>query len=706
MTFIFIIFSSVLFVFTQSTIKEQTEKTTNSELLSFAKSGDNNFNTITRCADYLMQYLKWYKSKDLFNHNVDQNVKTQISRFISSQTNTIDYITEVLVYSENRIYTSTGQYDIDTIYSTFYGFDQKSKSQWFNLLQDTKSNTLFRFSTALNFNRIKYESIEYWQTYTINNKPVKIIYLINLNKFFAFDLLNNNLVVATTDNNIYLGTKQTQEIAQQALQNGNTNIAYVSYNSLNYVVSIYPSNTTLFSYIHVQSHFIYWKYFRKNFIRFSVFFILSTMFFIGFSIFITKQNCKPLNNIINIIPSNCKNNQNEFSNIISYIKETNATKQKNNKMLEDYKELLNSIGVDHILHNCISPSENLDILPQQYKIKFIYPYFYVIIFNFEEESSTTKDIKYMIKNILRDYYNNGFKYYCVDTNNTVNCIINSEVICTAIVKEKATEIKRFFRDEMNINIQYSIGGVCTSISQLPVSYNECLSIFNTNKKKYSIINKFVELRSKNIYKYINKDIELIEKYIKSGNPNFCVSTLNVLFNHNLCYSMPAINAKCFLYNILTIALNYYTMPVANIISSFMQNDTVTDAKLYVDTVLKKITEQFSKKNMSSQITLSFKILNFIEENAFNDNLSVAFISDEFNKSASYISKIFKESFSVSPLEYIQLYRINESMKLLNNTNLKIKDIAQNTGFTNCNTYIRTFKKLINQSPNEFRKKSK
>lgn len=74
-----------------------------------------------------------------------------------------------------------------------------------------------------------------------------------------------------------------------------------------------------------------------------------------------------------------------------------------------------------------------------------------------------------------------------------------------------------------------------------------------------------------------------------------------------------------------------------------------------------------------------------------------------NLSYSHFSRIFKSSTNMNFTDYVNLMRVNESLKLLCTTDRSITDIALTVGFSSTSYYIYIFKKLKNISPNKFRK---
>lgn len=92
---------------------------------------------------------------------------------------------------------------------------------------------------------------------------------------------------------------------------------------------------------------------------------------------------------------------------------------------------------------------------------------------------------------------------------------------------------------------------------------------------------------------------------------------------------------------------------------------------------------------------------YVEDNLLDATLTLA--AKNCGLSYSYLSRTFKKAAKMSFCDYVNLARVNASMKLLATTDQSITDIALNCGFSSTSYYIYTFKKLKNISPNKFRK---
>lgn len=70
--------------------------------------------------------------------------------------------------------------------------------------------------------------------------------------------------------------------------------------------------------------------------------------------------------------------------------------------------------------------------------------------------------------------------------------------------------------------------------------------------------------------------------------------------------------------------------------------------------------------------------------------------------APYFSTVFKQASGSSFKEYLNMIRIEESKRLLSNTNYAILDIAIATGFENQSYFSKVFKKFTGLTPKQFR----
>jgi AraC-like DNA-binding protein len=97
-------------------------------------------------------------------------------------------------------------------------------------------------------------------------------------------------------------------------------------------------------------------------------------------------------------------------------------------------------------------------------------------------------------------------------------------------------------------------------------------------------------------------------------------------------------------------------------------------------------------------------INFIHNN-FERDISLGDIAKFVFLSPSYFTRAFKEETGMSPINYLLKVRIERAKELLEDTGLKISDIALSVGFSNQQRFNEMFKKYAGLTPLQYRKKN-
>jgi two-component system response regulator YesN len=93
---------------------------------------------------------------------------------------------------------------------------------------------------------------------------------------------------------------------------------------------------------------------------------------------------------------------------------------------------------------------------------------------------------------------------------------------------------------------------------------------------------------------------------------------------------------------------------------------------------------------------------FIKKNYMNQ-ISQEDAANAGNVSTTYLSRLFKEEMKIGFNEYLNQVRIEESKRLLAETNYSIKEIAMMTGYADEKYFSKLFKKSIGIKPTEYRR---
>lgn len=147
------------------------------------------------------------------------------------------------------------------------------------------------------------------------------------------------------------------------------------------------------------------------------------------------------------------------------------------------------------------------------------------------------------------------------------------------------------------------------------------------------------------------------------------------------------------------------------LSHFLGKNGITEVILITE--LASMTDKISKPN--TQIKLATfgiecnnypiqvqKTLKFIEEN-YLAIYTMSDVSKFIGITECFISHEFRKYGICPPKRLIMYFKVMHSRELLLNTTLKMKEIAQLSGFTNEQRYIECFQRMFNVSPGQFKR---
>jgi AraC-like DNA-binding protein len=117
--------------------------------------------------------------------------------------------------------------------------------------------------------------------------------------------------------------------------------------------------------------------------------------------------------------------------------------------------------------------------------------------------------------------------------------------------------------------------------------------------------------------------------------------------------------------------------------------------------LSMISNQIVVQQQNAEPPVIIKAKQFIQEHQ-TDDLSLGDVAKAVNTSTFYFCKMFKKYTGLNFTNYLSRLRIEKAKNLLLNPNLRVSEIAYEVGFQSLTHFNRVFKKIIGQSPTEYR----
>ncbi|MEG2743976.1 MAG: AraC family transcriptional regulator [Clostridium sp.] len=196
-----------------------------------------------------------------------------------------------------------------------------------------------------------------------------------------------------------------------------------------------------------------------------------------------------------------------------------------------------------------------------------------------------------------------------------------------------------------------------------------------------------------IYECIVFDIKLLLKQ-----NHVCTKMLQDIIHHNKLINMKLprdlrilnLNAE-FLFDALGSRYNGYEFitqgSLYNFLGIILQNELFT------------INNRISKKTQEKMMLFK-KVLSLIEEN-YSETITLDDLSKVAGMTPKYFCKFFQSMSNKTPIEYLNLYRIESACEQLLSTDLPITNVAMNCGFNDVSYFIKTFKRCKGITPKQY-----
>ena len=105
---------------------------------------------------------------------------------------------------------------------------------------------------------------------------------------------------------------------------------------------------------------------------------------------------------------------------------------------------------------------------------------------------------------------------------------------------------------------------------------------------------------------------------------------------------------------------------------------------------------------SPKITAIKTVLSYITEH-YQEKLYVQDLASQINMNEQYFCRFFKRSIGKTPIDYINDYRLNKVIRLLETRDAPVTEVCLECGFNNMGNFQRLFKRKTGTTPLQYRK---
>lgn len=90
------------------------------------------------------------------------------------------------------------------------------------------------------------------------------------------------------------------------------------------------------------------------------------------------------------------------------------------------------------------------------------------------------------------------------------------------------------------------------------------------------------------------------------------------------------------------------------------------------------------------------------EHHYKKDISLDQVAEAMGMSTFYFSRFFRTAYNQTFVEYLTAYRIRQAVRLLEETDIPVREIAPRVGYTDASYFSKVFKRHVGVTPTEYR----
>ncbi|WP_342570475.1 helix-turn-helix domain-containing protein [Paenibacillus sp. FSL R5-0749] len=281
------------------------------------------------------------------------------------------------------------------------------------------------------------------------------------------------------------------------------------------------------------------------------------------------------------------------------------------------------------------------------------------------------------------------------------------------LEEVIEAIQLVIREHSQLSLSIGVGTAYGDLARLNQSFIEAATALEHRIIQHSgQVTYFEQLAELNpsaseSFWIPRKSMLKLEQSLKQGNESVTVQliteTIHMIKNEPLQVHL----LRCICFDLLNAFLRTASELGMNEVFANMSEltafETLEELESRLLCLAADICAQVELNTKTSESTLMDDILVYVDQQFADYTLSLEHVALKFAISTSYLSRSFKEKTGRNFSQYIWQRRVDEVMRLLENTSAPLKEIIEQVGYMDAPNFIRKFKKEIGLTPGQYRK---
>lgn len=430
--------------------------------------------------------------------------------------------------------------------------------------------------------------------------------------------------------------------------------------------------------------------------------LLEVMLCIIMLFFVVHINYSPIGMLKRKYREDFKEGENEIEGIARLLAQSIADKHSLGNLVQERTEQLSVYVLRDMLNGEDIPEEQMKLINMNDAIKHVFVMAVQgidadsdiegeVVEHLTDEANMNKVIYSMV-----DSYEHCMMYVCFMTENDSNIRVRMAEKLRAILIEET----------LNQNFKLGVGEYCLFDDGLKTARLTALialdqSVYGKIKYYENALNEF-----RHVEHYPNKQMLTYIRYLKEGNSEQALLQLDQIINSVQMNQPSVIMGRYVCYDIVNEFIQLVTSLDVKIeegkIIKLMRFERLEELQRILADLTIIACQEIENRKLSVGKDQANKIIQFIDENISDPDLSREMIADRFKISVNTVSLLCTNLIGMGFRELIVARRIELAQKLFQETDMSVSEVAIQSGFRDTSYFIKIFKNITGKTPRVYK----
>lgn len=654
-----------------------------------------------------------------------------------------DFIEQIYVYFRNSdtVISTRNRTDSRTLFQTIDGQDAKGYEGWRAIfdkqyIQEYMPVTIIEDSGS-------YKAVMYAKSVSLTNRDqpgAVLLFVIKDSKMLANIPASESGSIAVLDkaNRVVAssGLKSSPDFFQYDTLSGKSGLFYGDVADEEVAVSYTTSARTGWKYISMIPAELFDDKMKvmKNLVYASI--LLSLLLGGLITVLFLRKNYYPIHLLIRSFSLKAGISFNEGTNEYGFLQDalnnTFAEKEQVDRRLHQHRDAIRSHFLQGLLKGRLDKDVPVHESLSAHDIRLSSPHCAVLLFHIDHFGKLQEDVaadpqkvklmQFIVMNVVEEVIGRHNQGFTTEIDDMQACILNFGDEPDRVELERiAEQVQIFLLDHFHVHLTVAISGIHQDLYGISQAYQEALSAMayrlvmgSGQVIPFEALPSTESARQAGSYDYpLHVEQQLIN-FVKTGDYENSKLIINQIIEKNGSDTALSVSlGKCLMFDLAGTLLKTIddlgsqgdmktSIGQMDAVERLMSCETISEMKREILAILEQVCQCILEERKQENNPLGDLVMAYVKENYAEENLNISMIGEKFGLTPSYLSKQFKTQTGDALLDFISRTRLEEAKRLLANHPIPIAEVARRVGYTDINTFNRTFKKFEGITPGKYK----